>query len=79
MSVLSAWCNEFANWAPSLRVVKLHSVDKNERKRRARALITDIGSYDVVVTTYEMLKVRSNERPCFWLRLCSIFDVTSSG
>ena len=56
LSVLSAWCTEFATWAPSLRVVKLHAVDVRERERRAKALITELGSYDVVVTTYEMLK-----------------------
>lgn len=56
LSVLSTWCAEFKRWCPSLRVIKLHSSDVGERERLKAQVLNGIGSYDVVVTTYEMVK-----------------------
>eukprot|EP00966_Prymnesium_polylepis_P259748 6000007-Prymnesium_polylepis.1 len=33
LSVLSTWCAEVKRWCPSLRVIKLHSSDVDERER----------------------------------------------
>ncbi|KAJ7544012.1 hypothetical protein O6H91_09G061600 [Diphasiastrum complanatum] len=55
LSVLSSWMGEFKRWCPELRVLRLHSSDKNERERVRRDLLRDATSFDVVVTTYEML------------------------
>ena len=56
LSVLSTWCAELKRWAPSLRAIKLHSSDTTERERLRSRLIEEVGEYDVVVTTYEMVK-----------------------
>ena len=56
LSVLSTWCAELKRWAPSLRCVKLHSSDPSERERLKAVVLDEVGSYDVVVTTYEMVK-----------------------
>jgi len=56
LSVLSTWTSELARWCPSLRTVKLHSSDPAERERLKDVVLNQIGSYDVVVTTYEMVK-----------------------
>ena len=47
---------EFRRWCPSLRALRLHSGDAKERDRLRRERLADVASFDVVVTTYEMLK-----------------------
>jgi hypothetical protein len=42
---------------PSLRALRLHTSDQNERKNQCQDRLPDVMSYDVCVTTYEMLKV----------------------
>ena len=39
-----------------MRAIKLHSSDPNERDRMRKEVLPDFGNYDVVVTTYEMVK-----------------------
>ena len=56
LSVLSSWMTEFRRWCPSMRAIKLHSSDPNERDRMRKEVLPDFGNYDVVVTTYEMVK-----------------------
>ena len=56
LSVLPTWCAELERWCPSLRVIKLHSTDPEERERLKQLISDGIGAFDVVVTTYEMLK-----------------------
>lgn len=56
MSVLSSWMTEFRRWCPSFRTIKLHSADATERDRLRSTILPDVGSYDVIVTTYEMVK-----------------------
>ena len=56
LSVLPTWCAELDRWCPSLRVIKLHSVDPAERERLKQRVSDEVGSFDVVVTTYEMVK-----------------------
>ncbi|MCO5550257.1 hypothetical protein L7F22_003738 [Adiantum nelumboides] len=55
LSVLSSWMKEFQHWCPELRVIRLHSSDKAERERFRREVLNDSSSFDVVVTTYEMV------------------------
>ncbi|KAH8084456.1 helicase [Aureococcus anophagefferens] len=59
LSVLSTWMAECARWCPGLRVMKLHSSDPGERERLRRKILEGVGTYDVVVTTYEMAKAPS--------------------
>ena len=54
LSVLSSWVNEFKRFAPTLRVIRLHSGDAQERELMRTELLSDISNFDVVVTTYEM-------------------------
>ena len=54
LSVLSSWMDELQKWAPSFRVVRLHSGDENERTRLRKEVVPNTESYDVAVTTYEM-------------------------
>ena len=51
LSVLSTWCAELKRWCPSLRAIKLHAADTNERERLKAVISEQVGSYDVVVTT----------------------------
>lgn len=55
LSVLSSWMREFKHWCPELRVIRLHSSDKAERERFRREVLNKSSSFDVVVTTYEMV------------------------
>jgi len=54
LSVLTSWVNEFKRFAPSMRVIRLHSADQRERELMRTELLADVSSFDVVVTTYEM-------------------------
>ena len=54
LSVLSSWVNEFKRFAPTLKVVRLHSGDRDERELMRTELLADVSNFDVVVTTYEM-------------------------
>ncbi|KAJ8598993.1 hypothetical protein CTAYLR_009472, partial [Chrysophaeum taylorii] len=56
LSVLSSWMVEFKKFSPSMRIVKLHSSDADERERIRRDVLRNPFGYDVVVTTYEMAK-----------------------
>jgi SWI/SNF-related matrix-associated actin-dependent regulator of chromatin subfamily A member 5 len=56
LSVLSSWMNELKRWCPALRVVRCHSSDPEERQRLRSEVLADPTSFDVAVTTYEMVK-----------------------
>lgn len=43
-------------WCPALRVVKAHSSSGAERKRLKKQTLADLRNFDVVVTTFEMVK-----------------------
>jgi SWI/SNF-related matrix-associated actin-dependent regulator of chromatin subfamily A member 5 len=48
--------SELARWCPSLRVVRCHSSDPTERERLRAGPLSDPTSFDVAVTTYDMIK-----------------------
>ena len=57
-STLSNWCNEFARWAPKLRVAKFHG-PKEERAVVIESVLKpnikhDDRGWDVCITTYEI-------------------------
>jgi len=57
LSVLSNWITEFRRFLPGMRVLRLHSGDRRERDRLKGELQGDlVEQWDVVVTTYEMVK-----------------------
>jgi SNF2-related domain len=65
LSVLSSWVKELDYWAPSLKIFRLHSSGRDEQARQRKELIEHmLGSdedptpYDVVLTSYDMLKVK---------------------
>ena len=58
LSVLPSWQTELSRWCPSLRVIRCHTSDVDERTRRC-AQLRRPGQYDVALTTYEMLKAAS--------------------
>ena len=60
LSVLSSWMNELKKWCPALNVVKVHTGDAGEVER-VKARLKDMrpdapDPYDVVVTTYDMIR-----------------------
>ena len=62
LSVLSSWMAELKRFCPSLRAIKLHSSDQEERKRLMNTLAHSTADIDVVVTTYEMAKSQETSR-----------------
>ena len=56
LSVLYSWCAEIQKHAPSLKHIRFHSSDHDERERQKHLITHEILKYDVVVTTYEMIK-----------------------
>lgn len=55
LSVLFNWMNEFKKWCPSLKVVRLHSNDKEEQLR-LRKVLANPDVAQIVVTTYDAVK-----------------------
>ncbi|GIL63033.1 hypothetical protein Vafri_17166 [Volvox africanus] len=55
LSVLHSWLSEFKKWCPAMRVVRLHTNDPDERLRLVREVLGKPTSFDVAVTTYEMV------------------------
>jgi SWI/SNF-related matrix-associated actin-dependent regulator of chromatin subfamily A member 5 len=63
-STLSNWLNEFARWAPSLRVIRFHG-DKATRETMIQQVIEpaqrdENRTWDVVVATYEVCNIEKN-------------------
>eukprot|EP00804_Cyclotella_cryptica_P027266 CCRYP_014371-RB/>CCRYP_014371-RB protein AED:0.04 eAED:0.04 QI:131/1/1/1/1/1/6/716/1063 len=56
LSVLYSWCNEITKHAPTLKYFRFHSSDSDEREHQKHLMAHEILKYDVVVTTYEMIK-----------------------
>ncbi|KAL4421455.1 hypothetical protein ABPG75_010746 [Micractinium tetrahymenae] len=56
LSVLPSWMSEFERWSPSMRVVRLHTTDAGERARIKREVLSQPGTFDVAVTTYDMCR-----------------------
>lgn len=52
-STLGNWMNEIARWCPEIRAVRFHG-NQEERKRQVSDLV-QIGKFDVVVTSYEVV------------------------
>lgn len=60
-STLSNWCNEFKRWCPSIRVLRFHG-NKDERQEIINshlkpAVNQEDRSWDVVITTYEVVNL----------------------
>mmetsp|Transcript_15446 Transcript_15446/g.43214 ORF Transcript_15446/g.43214 Transcript_15446/m.43214 type:complete len:946 (+) Transcript_15446:412-3249(+) len=55
LSVMSSWMSELSQWCPGLRVVRLHSCHSGEVQRLKQEVFCDPSSFDVAVTTYEMV------------------------
>jgi SWI/SNF-related matrix-associated actin-dependent regulator of chromatin subfamily A member 5 len=54
LSVFSSWFSEVKRWTPSMRVVRLHTCDEDEKKR-VTGLLSDPSSFDICLTTFDML------------------------
>lgn len=59
LSVLSSWCNEMRQWAPSLKFIMMHGSNQDEQIRQRQHLTEHGTEYDVILTTYEMAKAPS--------------------
>ena len=53
LSVLPTWVTEAKRWCPSLRAVAFHGPEAERNRLKAEVLVQ--GTFDVLVTTYEML------------------------
>ena len=60
LSVLYSWCNEVKKWAPSLKHLRFHNSNTESVDQAG------FGEYDLVVTTYEMIKAPAFRR--LWSR-----------
>ena len=67
LSVLSSWCKEIPKWAPTLKFHRLHSPDATEQENQRKILAERGSDYDVILTTYEMIKAPQLSRA--WSRL----------
>ena len=47
---------EFRKWCPTLRIIRLHTNDIEERVRLQNRVVNGVGDWDVCVTTYEIVK-----------------------
>jgi SWI/SNF-related matrix-associated actin-dependent regulator of chromatin subfamily A member 5 len=56
LSVLSSWMKELAFWAPSLKVFRLHNSSSSGQELARRAMMDSFVDFDVILTTYEMVK-----------------------
>ena len=69
LSVLSSWMAEFKKWCPTLNVLRFHTNGANRETLR-KSLVADPSRYDVILTTYDYLKVEKTFWPTFKFRLC---------
>ena len=53
LSVLPTWVTEARRWCPSLRAVAFHGPEAERNRLKQEVLVS--GTFDVLVTTYEML------------------------
>lgn len=56
MTVLASWCKELQKWAPSLKFHRVHSSDAAEQENQRKILANRGSEFDVILTTYEMVK-----------------------
>ena len=77
LSVLYSWCSEMSKWAPSLKFLRFHSSDVEEREAQKMTLLQDMSSYDVIVTTYEMAKSPTLQH--FWSRSYFSYVILDEG
>jgi SWI/SNF-related matrix-associated actin-dependent regulator of chromatin subfamily A member 5 len=61
LSVLYSWCAEIEKWAPSLKFLRFHGSNVESMD------FPNLSAYDIVVTTYEMVKV-PKLRNLIWAR-----------
>jgi len=61
LSVLYSWCSEIDKHAPSLRYLRLHSSQENERVKQIELFNKNVLDYDFVITTYDMAKTKQIE------------------
>jgi len=57
LSVLTSWTNEIRKWSPSLKYLQLHSSNPLEQARQKREVADHATEYDIILTTYDMIKV----------------------
>ncbi|KAK9784646.1 hypothetical protein WJX73_007480 [Symbiochloris irregularis] len=62
LSVLSSWMTELARWAPHLRAVRVHVSGTEQKRELRKSLLSDLSTFDVAVTTYDMMKAQDLER-----------------
>jgi SWI/SNF-related matrix-associated actin-dependent regulator of chromatin subfamily A member 5 len=65
-STLPNWLNEFAKWAPQLTVFKFHG-NAEERAQQKDDYLKRAGTFNVLITTYEMvIKEKGTLKPWVW-------------
>jgi SWI/SNF-related matrix-associated actin-dependent regulator of chromatin subfamily A member 5 len=58
LSVLSNWENEFKKFCPSIRVKRVHIYSGKEAERIFREIQAPTCPYDVIITTYEVIRCK---------------------
>ncbi|KAG7366569.1 SNF2-related protein [Nitzschia inconspicua] len=77
LSVLSSWMKELKFWAPALKVFRLHNSNSSQQEKSRQAIMDSVVEYDVVLTTYEMVKAPSLNS--FFQRLHFHYTVLDEG
>lgn len=62
LTVMFNWINEFKKFCPTLRVLRMHSIDTNEQQRLI-GMMRDLTKTDCVVTTYETIRQGGMAQP----------------
>lgn len=77
LSVVDSWMNEFGKWAPKMKVLRLHSSNIIAREEQVQKYLNDPFKYDVIVTTYDMVKSSTLVRT--WQRIHFRYVVLDEG
>ncbi|XP_050026616.1 SWI/SNF-related matrix-associated actin-dependent regulator of chromatin subfamily A containing DEAD/H box 1B [Dermacentor andersoni] len=64
-STLENWMREFTLWCPSLDILVYHGSQKDRRELKYKILGGEVGNFDVLITTYNMISGNGEDRSLF--------------
>lgn len=64
-STLENWMREFTLWCPSLDILVYHGNQKDRRELKYKILVGEVGNFDVLITTYNMVSGSGEDRSLF--------------
>ncbi|XP_070395047.1 SWI/SNF-related matrix-associated actin-dependent regulator of chromatin subfamily A containing DEAD/H box 1B isoform X3 [Dermacentor albipictus] len=64
-STLENWMREFTLWCPSLDILVYHGSQKDRRELKYKILGGEVGNFNVLITTYNMISGNGEDRSLF--------------